>query len=146
MVLYQPFFFGGGKREDFINTNANGTINLIEGCLKNKVKRFVYVSSPSIYAAKENKENIKEEYNESNKLNCYIESKIIAEKKIKAVGHIYNITNDEPDFCDKLDQELAKTKPLANVQNNNLNSNDNTFLSPMINTIVLFTIKDIIIN
>lgn len=72
-----------GKREDFINTNVNGTMNLVEGCRKNKVKRFVYVSSPSIYAGKMDRTNIKEnDYDENNKLNYYIESKILAEKEL----------------------------------------------------------------
>lgn len=72
-----------GKREDFINTNVNGTMNLVEGCRKNKVKRFVYVSSPSIYAGKIDRTNIKEnDYDENNKLNYYIESKILAEKEL----------------------------------------------------------------
>lgn len=72
-----------GKREDFINTNVNGTMNLVEGCRKNKVKRFVYVSSPSIYAGKLDRTNIKEnDYDENNKLNYYIESKILAEKEL----------------------------------------------------------------
>ena len=72
-----------GKREDFINTNVNGTMNLVEGCRKNKVKRFVYVSSPSIYAGRMDRTNIKEnDYDENNKLNYYIESKILAEKEL----------------------------------------------------------------
>lgn len=72
-----------GKREDFINTNVNGTMNLVEGCRKNKVKRFVYVSSPSIYAGKMDRTNIREnDYDENNKLNYYIESKILAEKEL----------------------------------------------------------------
>ena len=72
-----------GKREDFINTNVNGTMNLVESCRKNKVKRFVYVSSPSIYAGKMDRTNIKEnDYDENNKLNYYIESKILAEKEL----------------------------------------------------------------
>lgn len=72
-----------GKREDFINTNVNGTMNLVESCRKNKVKRFVYVSSPSIYAGKMDRTNIKEnDYDDNNKLNYYIESKILAEKEL----------------------------------------------------------------
>ena len=72
-----------GKREDFINTNVNGTMNLVESCRKNKVKRFVYVSSPSIYAGKMDRTNIKEnDYDDHNKLNYYIESKILAEKEL----------------------------------------------------------------
>lgn len=78
-----------GKREDFIETNVNGTMNLIEGCRINKVKRFVYVSSPSIYAGKKDRLNIHEnDYDETNKLNYYIESKILAEKGINKVTDV----------------------------------------------------------
>lgn len=78
-----------GKREDFITTNVDGTMNLVEGCRRNNVKRFVYVSSPSIYAGKEDRTNIKEEdYDKSNKLNYYIESKILAEEKLNEIKDI----------------------------------------------------------
>ena len=71
------------KRDDFIRTNVEGTVNLLKACRKNKVKKFVYVSSPSIYAGRENRLMIKEsEFDENNKLNYYIESKILAEKEI----------------------------------------------------------------
>ena len=71
-----------GKREDFIKTNVDGTINLLDACRKNHIKKFVYVSSPSIYASK--RLNIKEDdYDKNNKLNYYIESKILAETQIK---------------------------------------------------------------
>lgn len=72
-----------GKREDFINTNVEGTKNVLYACKENKIKRLVYVSSPSIYAGKMDRTNIKEEdFNENNKLNYYIESKILAEKEL----------------------------------------------------------------
>lgn len=78
-----------GKREDFINANVRGTMNLVEGCLQHQVKRFVYVSSPSIYACKANRLDIKEtDVDESNTLNFYIESKILAEQQIKATANL----------------------------------------------------------
>ena len=73
-----------GKRADFIKTNVDGTKNVLESCRRNKVKKIVYISSPSIYAGKKDKLNIKEDdFDENNKLNYYIESKILAEKLIK---------------------------------------------------------------
>ena len=72
-----------GKWEDFYNSNVVGTINVVKFCKKNKVKRLVYVSSPSIYTEKKDRFNINEEdYNENNSLNYYIKSKILAEKVI----------------------------------------------------------------
>ena len=73
-----------GRRADFIKTNVDGTKNVLESCRRNKVKKIVYISSPSIYAGKKDKLNIKEDdFDENNKLNYYIESKILAEKLIK---------------------------------------------------------------
>lgn len=73
-----------GKRSDFINTNVEGTKNILEGCHKNHVKKLVYISSPSIYAGQTDRLNIDEDdYDTNNKLNYYIESKIQAESAIK---------------------------------------------------------------
>ena len=72
-----------GKWEDFYNSNVVGTENVINFCKKNNVERLVYVSSPSVYSAKHDRLNIKEEdFDKNNKLNFYIKSKIIAENLI----------------------------------------------------------------
>lgn len=72
-----------GKRSDFIKTNVVGTKNVLYACKKNKIKRLVYVSSPSIYSGKADRLDIDEtDFDENNKLNYYIESKIMAEKLI----------------------------------------------------------------
>lgn len=73
-----------GKWEDFENINVNGTRNVCELCKENNIKRIVYVSSPSIYSGKQDRFNIKEnEFDETNELNYYIKSKILAEKVIR---------------------------------------------------------------
>lgn len=78
-----------GRRQDFIDTNVDGTMRLVEACRRNKVKRFVYVSSPSIYSGKRDRLNIKEnEYDPGNKLNYYIESKIMAEQQLSQVNDL----------------------------------------------------------
>ncbi len=78
-----------GKRSDFIKTNVEGTENILKACRKNKINKLVYISSPSIYAGKADKLNIdEEEYDSNNKLNYYIESKILAEKAIKEYDDI----------------------------------------------------------
>lgn len=75
-----------GRRQDFIEANVDGTMRLMEACRTNGVRRFVYVSSPSVYAAKLDRIDIKEEdYDPQNKLNYYIESKIMAEKLLSQV-------------------------------------------------------------
>ena len=73
-----------GKRSDFMETNVRGTQRVVRACKQNKVKRLVFVSSPSIYAGKCDRLNIREEdYDASNRLNYYIESKILAEKVLR---------------------------------------------------------------
>ena len=75
-----------GKWEDFYNSNVIGTENVIDFCKKNNVKRLVYVSSPSIYSAKCDRLNIKEEdFDKNNQLNFYIKSKILAENLINSI-------------------------------------------------------------
>lgn len=70
-----------GKWEDFFNINVKGTENVAKLSLKYKIKRLVYISSPSIYTSKEDRLNIKEnEVDQNNKLNYYIKSKILSEK------------------------------------------------------------------
>lgn len=78
-----------GKRSDFIKTNVDGTKNILRACRENKVNKLVYISSPSIYAGKSDRLDIDEDdYDKDNKLNYYIESKILAEKAIKAYEDI----------------------------------------------------------
>jgi UDP-glucose 4-epimerase len=36
-------------RKDFIETNINGTFNLLNACVKNGVKKLIYISTTSIY-------------------------------------------------------------------------------------------------
>ena len=75
-----------GKWEDFYNSNVIGTENVIDFCKKNNVKRLVYVSSPSIYSAKYDRLNIKEDdFDKNNQLNFYIKSKILAENLINSI-------------------------------------------------------------
>lgn len=74
---------GWGRREDFIRTNVGGTRNVLDSCAKNGVKRIVHTSSPSSYALRNNLNITEEIYNKKNRLNHYIESKIIAEKMVR---------------------------------------------------------------
>ena len=77
-----------GKWEDFYNSNVIGTKNVVTFCINNRVKRLVYVSSPSVYSAKCDRLNIKEdEFDRNNKLNYYIKSKILSEDIINEVDN-----------------------------------------------------------
>ena len=74
-----------GTWEDFENANVKGTANLIGSAIKNNVKRFVFVSSPSIYSCAESRYNISEYgFDDKNDLNYYIKSKIKAEQVVRS--------------------------------------------------------------
>lgn len=79
---------GWGRREDYIHTNVGGTENVLRACEANKVKRLVYVSSPSAYATRDNLHITESDYNENNHLNYYIESKIQAEKLVRGQDRV----------------------------------------------------------
>lgn len=72
-----------GKYEDFYQSNVIGTQNIVEGCLINKVKKLVHISTPSLYF------NFRDQYDihESDQLpdkfaNAYATTKHLAEKII----------------------------------------------------------------
>ncbi|MBP1047798.1 NAD-dependent epimerase/dehydratase family protein [Enterococcus sp. BWM-S5] len=72
-----------GKWEDFYQTNVIGTENVLEACETNQIKRLVFISSPSIYAAAKDQLQVKEaEAPKTNELNFYIKSKLLAEQRI----------------------------------------------------------------
>ena len=73
-----------GPWEDFYQANVLGTKYVLEACRQIGIKRLVYVSSPSIYAAPRDQLGIKEsDAPEENNLNNYIRSKLASEKLFK---------------------------------------------------------------
>lgn len=69
-----------GKRKDFIDNNVEVTKHLYTLAKQKGISRFVFVSSPSVYTARTDRYNIREEdVDTSNRLNYYIESKLLAE-------------------------------------------------------------------
>lgn len=81
-----------GKWENFYKTNVIGTENILKFCRTKKIKKLIYISSPSIYASNKNQILVKEEEApKENKLNFYIKSKILAEKKIKEYSDIPSV-------------------------------------------------------
>lgn len=77
-----------GEAKAFYNSNVLGTHHVLKACQKFRVKRMVFVSSPSIYTRPNDQFDIKEDevYHDS-KLNYYIRTKIMAENLVnKASG------------------------------------------------------------
>lgn len=75
----------GGPYEEFYEANVVGTKNVMDACRINRIKRVVYVSTPSIYTSPPaHKQDIKEEdYNKDNNLNNYIKTKLMSEALVK---------------------------------------------------------------
>ena len=70
-----------GTKKEFIKSNITATENIVSYCKEKKVKRLVYISTPSVYSGKKNRFDVREdEFDRSNRLNYYIETKIAAEK------------------------------------------------------------------
>lgn len=69
-----------GHWRDFREANVDGTGHVVEFARRNRVRRVVHVSSPSVYAAPRDRIGIREsDVDRSNRLNGYIRSKIAAE-------------------------------------------------------------------
>ena len=70
-----------GKRKDFIEQNVNATKNILDWSIENNAKRFIYVSSSSVYFDYRDKFMISEDNNiAKNFANPYSESKFLGEQ------------------------------------------------------------------
>ncbi len=66
--------------------NYQSTLKLAELCKKQKVKRFIYASSQSMYGVSDNNEELEEENSKKNPVTAYAKTKWEAEKKIKILN------------------------------------------------------------
>lgn len=71
-----------GRRQDFMQGNVQLTENIVEGCLKQRVRRLVHLSSPSIYFDGRSHLGIKEEQVPKRFHNHYAATKYLAEQKV----------------------------------------------------------------
>lgn len=71
-----------GKYEAFYQANVIGTRNIIRGCEENKVKRLVYVSTPSLYFGYGSRINVKETDPLPSPVSHYAATKILAEQEL----------------------------------------------------------------
>jgi nucleoside-diphosphate-sugar epimerase len=71
-----------GRRQDFLLGNVQVTENIVEGCLKKRVRRLVHLSSPSVYFDGNSHLGIKEEQVAGRFRSHYAASKYLAEQKV----------------------------------------------------------------
>lgn len=71
-----------GRRQDFHRGNVEVTENIVEACLKQRVRRLVYLSSPSIYFDGHSHVGLKEEQVPKRFNNRYAATKYLAEQKV----------------------------------------------------------------
>ncbi|HEX8596064.1 MAG TPA: NAD(P)-dependent oxidoreductase [Pseudomonas sp.] len=71
-----------GRKQDFIQGNVQVTENVVEACLKQRVRRLVHLSSPSIYFDGRSHLGIKEEQVPRRFNNQYAATKYLAEQKV----------------------------------------------------------------
>ena len=71
-----------GKRQDFHQGNVQVTENVVEACLKKRVRRLVHLSSPSIYFDGRSHLDIREDQVPKRFHNSYAATKYLAEQKV----------------------------------------------------------------
>jgi nucleoside-diphosphate-sugar epimerase len=71
-----------GNFEAFYQANVIGTRNVVQACLENKVKRLVYVSTPSLYFDYDSRVGVKESDPLPKPISHYARTKLLAEEEI----------------------------------------------------------------
>ncbi len=71
-----------GRRQDFVQGNVQLTENIVEGCLKQRVRKLVHLSSPSIYFNGQSRRDITEDQVPKRFHNYYAATKYMAEQKV----------------------------------------------------------------
>ena len=76
-----------GTKEDFYRTNVDGTRHVIEGCLKHRVRKLIFTSSPSVIYDQTDMENVDESAPyPSHYLSDYPKTKALAEQSVVAAN------------------------------------------------------------
>jgi nucleoside-diphosphate-sugar epimerase len=72
-----------GKYEDFFEANVVATDHLVKAALRANVKKFVHISTPSLYISPQDRLKIEEsEELPPNKINFYAHTKALAEERV----------------------------------------------------------------
>lgn len=80
-----------GPKKTFFEINLDGTKNLLDACIQNKVPRFVFMSSAAVYGFPKTDKPISEDYKKKPTAK-YGQSKLMAEKMVCAYGEKYDMT------------------------------------------------------
>ena len=99
-----------GNFEKFYQANVIGTRNVIRGCEEHKVKRLVYVSTPSLYFGYSSRMNVKETDALPEPVSNYAATKILAEQEV--------------------DQAFAKGLPTITIRPRGIFGPEDTVISP----------------
>lgn len=82
-ALSAPF----GPKQQFIQANLNASKNILHAAIKNKVAKFIFISTPSIYFNYENRYSVKESDPLPKKMvNAYASTKLEAESYILSMN------------------------------------------------------------
>lgn len=72
-----------GSEQQFIESNLQGTRNIVEAALENNIKRLIYISTPSIYIEKRHRLDVTEhEPLPSEMINHYARTKYLGEQEV----------------------------------------------------------------
>ena len=76
--------------DELVRVNVEGTANVVDACIRNKVKKLVYTSTVDVYGKK--RDEILTEESEPRPSDRYGHTKMLAEKEIIANGHLLDYT------------------------------------------------------
>jgi nucleoside-diphosphate-sugar epimerase len=77
-----------GKYKEFYETNVIGTKNVINACIKNSIKRIIFISTPSVYFDGRHRLNILEDDPISEKQFSYGKTKLMSESDLLSSENI----------------------------------------------------------
>jgi dTDP-glucose 4,6-dehydratase len=103
----------------FINTNINGTVNLLNMCMKYKIKKFVHMSTDEVFGVVD----YPNKFNENSPIaprNPYSASKAAAEHFVVAYGNTYKlpyiIINSSNNYGPSQNSEKLIPRTLKNIK------------------------------
>ena len=73
------------------DANVNGTVNILEGCRRHNVKRFIFSSSSSVYGDVREEDLPTSENSELNPMSPYALHKLVGEQYCKLYSELYGI-------------------------------------------------------